>query len=168
MSHEFNSPQLPAMGLVAGLEVEDRMLLSGYGEFLPVHENQILIEEGEDQDALYFVISGILDVYTERDQQRTPIARIEAGESVGEINIFDPGKASASVTSQSFSQVWKATRSDFEAFVEAYPEAGNRLLVALIAELSRRMRHANEKLITMALEKHIAVETVASYKNYWD
>ena len=64
------------------------------------------------------------------------------------------------MTAQSFSQVWKATREDIEAFMEAYPEAGNRLLTALVSELSRRIRHVNEKLVT--------VEAEAAYQNFWD
>ena len=147
------------MGLVAGLEEEDRLLLSDYGEFLPVQEDQLLIAEGQDQNCLYFVISGVLHVHTDRDEKRTLIARIQAGESIGEINIFDPGKASASVTAKSFSQVWKATREDFETFVQAYPQPGNRLLTALITELSKRIRHMNEKLVTM--------EAGLSYQNFW-
>ena len=133
MSNEFNSPQLPAMGLIAGLEEDDRLFLSGYGDFLPVQEGQVLIEEGNEQKALYFVISGVLHVHTDKEDKRTLIARVQQGESLGEINIFDPGTASASVTAQSFSQVWKATREDLEAFVEAYPEAGIKLLIALVA-----------------------------------
>lgn len=159
MSQEFNSPQLPALGLVAGLEEEDRLLLSGYGDFLPVQEGQVLIEEGQKQNSLYLVISGILHVHTDRDNKRTLIARVTEGESLGEINIFDPGSASATVTAKSFAQVWKATREDLESFITAYPEAGNRLLTALVAEMSRRIRHMNEKLVT--------VEAEAAYQSFW-
>ena len=148
------------MGLVSGLDEDDRMLLSGYGDFLPMQEGQVLIEEGKEQNALYFVISGMLHVHTDKDDKRTLIARVQSGESLGEINIFDPGAASASVTAQSFSQIWKATRDDIEAFIEAYPEAGNKLLKAFTAELSRRIRHVNEKLV--------AVEAEAAYQNFWD
>ncbi|MEJ6573426.1 MAG: Crp/Fnr family transcriptional regulator [Akkermansiaceae bacterium] len=160
MSQEFNSPHLPAMGLVAGLDEEDRLLLSGYGDFLPVQQDQVLIEEGQTQDSLYFVISGVLHVHTDNDNKRTLIARVQAGESLGEINIFDPGTASASVTSKSFSQVWKATREDIEAFMVAYPQPGNLLLTALVREMSRRIRHMNDKLV--------AVEAEAAYQNFWD
>ena len=159
MNQEFNSPQLPATGISAELEEEDRLLLSGYGEFLPVQEGQVLIEEGFNQDALYFVISGVLHVHTDTDNKRTLIARITAGESLGEINIFDPGTASATVTAKSFTQIWKAKRKDIEDFTTAYPEAGNRLLTALIGEMSRRIRHMNERLIT--------VEKESSYQNFW-
>lgn len=160
MSQEFNSPQIPAVGLVAGLEEDDRLLLSDYGEFLPVQEGQVLITEGQEQDALYFVISGILHVHTDKDNKRTLIARVEPGESLGEINIFDPGTASASVTAKSFAQVWKATREDVEGFMTAYPEAGNQLLSAMVAEMSRRIRHMNDKLVS--------VEAEASYQNFWE
>ncbi|BDS08315.1 hypothetical protein NT6N_33550 [Oceaniferula spumae] len=160
MSTEFNSPQIPAMGLVAGLEEDDRLLLSGYGEFLPVQEDQLLIQEGQEQDALYFVISGILHVHTDKDNKRTLIARVTPGESLGEINIFDPGTASASVTAKSFSQVWKATREDVEGFMTEYPEAGNLLLTAMVAEMSRRIRHMNDKLVS--------VEAEAAYQSFWD
>lgn len=148
------------MGLVADLEEDDRLMLSGYGEFLPVQEGQVLIEEGQEQDALYLVISGVLHVHTDQGNKRTLIARVEAGESLGEINIFDPGTASASVTAKSFAQVWKATRGDVEGFMEAYPAAGNQLLCAMVAEMSRRIRHMNDKLVS--------VEAEAAYQNFWE
>jgi len=157
MSEEFNSPQLPASGLLTGLDETDRLALSTYGDFVPVHAGQLLIEEGNQQDALYFVISGTLHVHTDKDGKRSLIARIGAGESIGEINLFDPGTASASVTAQTFSQVWKATRHDFEAFVQAYPEVGEHILVALVGELSRRIRFLNGKLIAMEV----------SYQELW-
>ena len=157
MSEEFNSPQLPASGLLTGLDETDRLALSTYGDFIPVHAGQLLIEEGNQQDALYFVISGTLHVHTDKDGKRTLITRIGPGESIGEINLFDPGTASASVTAQSFSQVWKATRRDFEAFVQAYPEVGEHILVALVGELSRRIRFLNGKLIAMEV----------SYQELW-
>lgn len=157
MTEEFSTPQLPATGLLQGLSSEDRGFLSGYGEFLPVHAGQRLIEEGDDQDALYFVISGILHVHTDKGNKHTLIARIGPGESIGEVNIFDPDKASASVTAQTFTQIWKANRHDLEAFVQAYPEVGGLLLAALASELSKRIRYLNGKLLNME----------AFYKNLW-
>ena len=160
MSTAFNSPQIPAMGLVAGLEEEDRLLLGDYGEFLPVQEGQVLIKEGEQQDALYFVISGTLHVHTEKDGHALLVTEIEPGASIGEINIFDPGIASATVTAKSFTQVWRASREDFESFMSAYPGAGSQIMSALLTEMSRRIRHMNDKLA--------AVETEAIYQSFWD
>jgi CRP-like cAMP-binding protein len=152
---DFNSPELPALGIVAGLDDDDRRLLSDYGEFLPLRDGNALISEGEEQNCLYFLISGILHVHTEQDGKRTLIGRIEPGETIGEISIFDPGKASANVTAQGFSQIWKATHDDLNAFLEAYPQAGGRFLIGIIGELSQRIRHMNEKLSSAELEASI-------------
>lgn len=155
----FDRPEIPAVGIAAQLEDEDRRLLSDYGEFLPVQTGQLLIEEGKPQDSLYFVISGVLHVHTLRDGKAALLARIEAGATIGEINLFDPASASASVTSKSFSQIWRADRQAIEDYVAAYPVAGSRLLIGILAEMSQRIRNMNEKLATAELE--------ASLRGYW-
>ena len=153
MPTDFDRPEIPALGIVATLAEDDRRLLSDYGEFLPVQPGQRLIEEGKPQDSLYFVISGLLHVTTTDPEDKTHlVARIEAGESLGEVNLFDPGVASASVVARSFSQIWRANRDDIDAFVAAYPSAGNRLLSGLLACMSKRIRHMNDKLITAEVE----------------
>ena len=149
---EFSTPELPALGIVAALDDDDRRLLSDYGEFLPVQAEADLIKEGQEQDCLFFVISGLLHAHSEKDGRRALLGRIEPGETIGEMAVFAPAAASANVTAQEFTQVWKATRADLMAFLEAYPEAGGRLLLEIAAELSRRIRGLVDKLSAAELE----------------
>jgi CRP-like cAMP-binding protein len=151
-SSDFDRPELPALGIVANLEEEDRRLLSDYGEFLPIQEGDLIIKEGADQDSLVFLISGLLHVVTERDGTPVLLARGEPGESIGEVNLFDPGKASASVMAKSFSQVWKARRNDLDDFLNAYPKAAGRLMIGLLSEMSKRLRNMNQKLSSTELQ----------------
>lgn len=146
MSSILNRPEIPSLGIVANLADEDRALLGNYGEFFPVQDGQTVIVEGHAQNSLFFVISGVLHVHTEVNGRTVLITRVEAGETLGEVNIFDPANASASVTAKEFSQVWRADRADLDAFVAAYPEAGAILLCGIIRVMSRRIRHMNEKL----------------------
>ena len=88
----------------------------------------------------------MLHVHTEVDGRTVLITRIEAGETSGEINLFDPVNASASVTAKEFTQVWRADRADIEAFVAAYPVPGMMLQAGTIQVMSRRIRHMNERL----------------------
>lgn len=134
------------MGILEPLDDDDRRLLSDYGEFLPIQEDATLIEEGTRQDSLYFLISGLLHVSTDVDGQHKLISRIQPGETIGEISVFDPGKASATVTAKAFCQVWKASREDIDAFLSTYPDAAGRLLLGLLSVLCLRLRHTNEKL----------------------
>ncbi|NNC90361.1 MAG: cyclic nucleotide-binding domain-containing protein [Akkermansiaceae bacterium] len=155
MSTEFNKPELPALGILAALDDADRRLLSDYGEFLPVQADAQLIEEGSPQNSLYFVISGVLHVTTDVDGKRTLISRAEPGETIGEVSVFDPGKASATVHAQEFCQVWRASREDIDAFLASYPEAAGRLLLGMLGVLCGRLRNTTEKLT--AKEQQVAL-----------
>lgn len=146
MTDRLTRPELPAVGIVAEMDPGDRALLGGYGELLPAQAGQILIKAGDAQDYLYLVISGLLDVSIAVDGRQKIVALIEAGETLGEINVFDPGKASATVTAQEFSQIWKANRSDIVEFVKAYPIAGASLLEGIVTVMCRRIRNMNDKL----------------------
>ncbi|GAA5483784.1 Crp/Fnr family transcriptional regulator [Haloferula sargassicola] len=159
MSESFDRPEIPAAGIMAGLDAEDRQLLGDYGEFLPVHPDQLLITEGKGQDSLYFVISGVLHVHTDTKEKRTLVARIGAGETIGEVNLFDPDTASASVTAREFAQVWKANKADLEAFMSSYPTAAAKLLSGILAGMSARLRRMNEKLATREAE--------AAFQSFW-
>ena len=143
---KLTRPELPRFGILKGMEDEDRLHLSDFGEFLPAHPKQQIITNGMAQDSLYLVISGVLHVHLTIDGREKLITRIEAGETLGEVNLFDPAVASASVTAQEFSQIWKANRADIEAFVETYPKAGCDLLSGILAGMSRRIRNMNERL----------------------
>jgi CRP-like cAMP-binding protein len=146
MSIDLNQPELPPIGFVAEISDEDRRLLSGHGEFLPVHPDTNLIVEGEDQNSLYFIITGRLHVVTEDEGRRVLLGRLGPGELVGEVNVFDPQKASATVSALEFSQVWRMDRDAVEELIQASPGAAARLLLHISTQLSRRLRETNEKV----------------------
>lgn len=76
------------------------------------------------------------------------LAALEAGDSMGEINLFDPGTASASAVVRSAGIVWVLSRENLDACMDADPVAGTRILRALLGQLARRIRAMNEKLAT--------------------
>ena len=146
MSSHLNQPELPAIGFVADISDDDRRLLSGYGEFLPVQDQQALIEEGQDQNCLYFIISGRLHVTIEDEGRRTLLGRLGPGDLVGEVNVFDPQKASATVTGMEFCQVWRMDRSALDGFTTDDPVAASQLLIHIATQLSSRLRVTNDKV----------------------
>jgi CRP-like cAMP-binding protein len=146
MSSDLTQPELPAIGFVAEFSEIDRQILSGYGEFLPVHDGKSLINEGEEQNSLYLVISGRMHVTNEVDGRRVLLGRLGQGDLVGEVNIFDPHQASATVTAMEFSQVWRVDRAMIESFIQDNPGAAAQLLVHISTQLSKRLRETNEKV----------------------
>ena len=146
MSTDFSTPELPALGILTPLGDDDRRLLSGYGEFLPVQKDNHLIEEGLDQDSLFFVIDGTLHATMLRGGHPVLLGKIGRGETIWEINLLDPNKASATVTAVEFSQVWIITRQSLEDFMNEYPLPAAHLLVGIGKTLARRLRDVNEKI----------------------
>ena len=82
---------LPEMGFVEGMSEEQRSLFGNYGKFLSLNEGELLIQEGEDQDALFLIVFGKFHVQTDTTGRAVLLGNLRSGDTVGEINIFDSG-----------------------------------------------------------------------------
>jgi len=142
---------LPGMGFAARLDEDDRAQLSNFGEFIDLNEGDVLIQGGKEQDALFLIIFGTFHVQGDSSGRVVLLGNLKSGDGVGEVNIFDPGKASASVISKSISQVWKIDKPQLEQYLESHPKAATRLLATIATQLSKRLRKANDK-VAMARE----------------
>lgn len=137
---------LPQMGFASDLDLEERTQLGNFGEFISLVDGDTLIEEGKTQDSLFLVIMGTFHVQTEATGRTILLGTVKAGDTIGEVNIFDPGQASASVISRSTSEVWRIDRVRLEQYLEAHPRTAARLLVSVSTQLSKRLRTMNEKV----------------------
>jgi CRP/FNR family cyclic AMP-dependent transcriptional regulator len=142
---------LPEMGFASEFDLEERTQLGNFGEFLSLSDGEVLIDEGHTQDALFMVVSGTFHVQTVVTGRAVLLGTLKAGDTIGEINMFDPGQASASVVSKSFSEVWRIDRGRLEQYLEAHPRTAARLLVNISTQLSKRLRKTNQK-VAMARE----------------
>jgi CRP-like cAMP-binding protein len=142
---------LPEMGFATDFDIEERTQLGNFGEFISLADGEVLIDEGHKQDALFMVISGTFHVQTVVTGRAVLLGTLKPGDTIGEINMFDPGNASASVVSKSFSEVWRIDRGRLEQYLEAHPRTAARLLVNVATQLSKRLRKTNEK-VAMARE----------------
>ncbi|MDZ4789085.1 MAG: cyclic nucleotide-binding domain-containing protein [Blastochloris sp.] len=147
MSTTFDRPTLPAVGWVANLAEDDRNLLASYGEFLGIQPDHDMIRQGEDQNQVFLVISGKLEVRRMGMQDDLVMGLIKAGESIGEIALFDVGPASASIRALEFCQVWVIDRTAITGFVTDNPVAGNLLLFGLATILSQRARTLSNQVV---------------------
>jgi CRP-like cAMP-binding protein len=73
------------------------------------------------------------------------LAQVGPGETLGEISLFDPGPAAATVTAAEFSQLWRIADADLMHFMEENPGAGNVLLRTLASILAQRLRQMNPR-----------------------
>lgn len=153
------STELPDLGFLSQVSSEHRAFLACFGKYHRPAAGDILITEGEKQDSLYIILHGSLHIVTEVEGRQVLIASLSEGDAIGEVNLFDPGNASASVIVRSPSLIWSLTREELEAFIEADPEACISVFRGLLAQVSRRIRSMNEKLA--------AADKKSSLHQYW-
>ncbi|MCX6864807.1 MAG: cyclic nucleotide-binding domain-containing protein [Verrucomicrobia bacterium] len=151
--------ELPAIGFLAEVSLEHRAFLACFGKFLRPQNGDMLIKEGEPQDSLYVIISGIQHIVYSVAGRQVLVAALGEGDSMGEINLFDPDKASATAITNGPGFVWSLSREELSGFLEADPIAGVCILRSLLRQVSKRMRSMNDKLAS--------AEVRASFYNSW-
>jgi CRP/FNR family cyclic AMP-dependent transcriptional regulator len=144
MANELSKPSLPIFSWIGHLKDDDRELLSSYGEFFPGHPGVAIIEEGAEQTEVFVVISGKLQVHSMQENgEARLLAEVGPGETLGEISLFTPGPATATVIPTEFSQLWRIDDGDLIQFMGDNPGAGNVLLRTLATILAQRLRQVD-------------------------
>ena len=147
----LDKPTLPTFSWIGHLKDDDRELLSSYGEFFPGHPGNVIIQEGTEQTEIVVIINGELEVHAKQeDESDMLLARLGPGETLGEISLFHPGLAAATVTVSEFSQLWRIANADLMNFMEENPGAGNVLLRTLASILAQRLRQMNPKAFSLS------------------
>lgn len=152
--------ELHSEGILRHIAPQDLESLKFYGTFAEYSPGEIVIQEGIVQDCLYYVVAGTLDVITSTSGTEVVLGHIGKGDCIGEISIFEPGQASATVRVQETSVLWYLNVTSLQSFFEAMPSAGGQLMLGIAQLLSKRLRNANQVILTnRVLPKHLAVRS---------
>ena len=138
--------ELPPLGIFAELSPELRAQLAAAGRFEVIASGHYVAVQGEAHHQLTFVLSGRLDVYVRNQADTIKVATIGPGETVGEMNLIDPQKASADVVAgHGAVRAFSITAEDFAGLVRE-----DSVLMALSRELCRRLRSNSQTLLRQA------------------
>lgn len=105
------------------------------------------MKQGDPQDHLYILLSGKLSATAHSDSSIVELGMIMPGESVGEMNIIDPKKASADVKAVISSRVWSIGKAAFDQYLDENPTYGVQLLRSISTQLCRRIRRNSDKML---------------------
>lgn len=136
--------------LLANFAPEELSLLSSFGDSRSYAEDDVVIRQGDDNRCLYLVLKGRLEVLQDVDGFNKKVATLEAGDSMGEVSIFDPGPASATVRAAGEAEVWLITEESIDRLHSANPKVAYRLLSRITTCLSKRLRQMNDKVVDLA------------------
>ena len=138
---------LPPIGILDSLPEEARSALAACGKFSSLPEGFFLMKQGDPQDLLCILIAGKLSATAHSDSSVVELGMIMPGESVGEMNVIDPKKASADVKAVITSRVWSISKEALDVYLEENPIHGVQLLRSISIQLCRRIRRNSDKML---------------------
>ncbi|MBI3179219.1 MAG: cyclic nucleotide-binding domain-containing protein [Deltaproteobacteria bacterium] len=103
---------------------------------------QEVIQEGEQGDELYVILSGEVTII--KDAQT--IATLKAGAHVGEMGLIDNAPRSATVRAKTDVNLLVMRREEFFSLIRGEPLIAAKLLWSFLQVLSGRLRDTNEQL----------------------
>jgi sigma-B regulation protein RsbU (phosphoserine phosphatase) len=114
-------------------EMPGRVLqqIGGSIQEIRVKEGTSVFREGDEGDAVYFVVEGRLAI----EKNGVKLLSRSEGECVGELALIDEGPRSASVVAETDALLQKWERADFQRTLAASPELANRILRILVRKL---------------------------------
>jgi len=133
---------LPRTGILAFMDDEYRSLLAGYGQAIATEPGQVVLREGESSRTLYIVLAGTFRITLGATGHDVTLDSVGEGDCLGEISVFEPGLASATVTSVEAGRLWSIESERLQQFLGESPYAGCALILGINTLLSRRLRKA--------------------------
>lgn len=107
----------------------------------------IIINEGDNSDSVYFIVSGLVKVFlSDSEGNEVVIGNLKAGDSFGEMAL-EPGARSASVMAMEQVCLASVRIADFKMFLMSHPD----FLFSLLCKLIRRSRLTTRNLKGLAL-----------------
>lgn len=111
-------------------------------------KNSVLINEGDQTDSLYVILSGQVKVYSGDEEGRELLlALLGPGEYFGELAIIDEEPRSASVMTTESCKLAIISKEDFLHCLTAHPA----IAVNVLKVLARRLRQQTENTKSLAL-----------------
>lgn len=139
---------LAKSALFAPVSEARRQKLIAEGSIANLAAGGVLFEKGAPGDALYVLLEGEVEVCVSTEGGRSVrMAALGPGAVIGEMAVLDGGARSADCTATRKSRLLRISRDAALSALEAEPKA----LLALLAEMSRRLRVADGALEDAAL-----------------
>ncbi len=107
-----------------------------------------LFEQGDPGGTMHLVTQGELSIRWQEgvSEQEFEVARVGAGEFVGEMALLDLGPRSASVVARRECVLYELAVEDLMLLEETAPAAASAVLASVTALLTDRIRHVNGQI----------------------
>ena len=108
----------------------DRDVLSGLLKEVPLvsfEANKLVLREGDPGEAMFVIKSGMVRVYTAREDREVELAVLGPGACFGEVATLTGRPRTASVVTMEACELYRFSKRQLDEVVKAYPKVKKRL-----------------------------------------
>jgi CRP-like cAMP-binding protein len=135
--------KLETFSVLAEMSAAERAAFETYLEPVSFDDGAIILHEGEESRAMYFVVRGKVGVYKAGEGGgRVFLRTIEPGDHFGEMGLLCTGRRSASVHANGVCGLLRLTDRAFAEMLKS-PELASRFLLGLAKALAARLDNLN-------------------------
>jgi len=111
------------------LKLEDELIksLASRSRTVSLGDGEVLVEQGDAADNVYFVESGRMSASKATPQGDVVVGMVEAGHVIGEVTVVAGGLRTATLRANGPVEVLEIERVDFEDWLNSYPEMADRV-----------------------------------------
>jgi CRP/FNR family cyclic AMP-dependent transcriptional regulator len=143
-----NIDLLMKVPLLSGLSAEELRLLERHAAVRSYRKQTVMIEKGDEANALYIILSGGVKVFaSDSNGKEITLNQLGPGEYVGELAIIDGAARAASVVTLEDSSFLVVQKAAFQDLLAARPDVAFRLLVHMVG----RVRTLTKEIESLAL-----------------
>ena len=128
---------LKGVDLFKGIPGEELSHLAQITDEIEYTNDQMIIKEGDQGDAMYLIVDGTVKVHSGEQT----FAELGTRQCFGEMSILDSEPRSASITALAELTLLKIEREDFAEILAEKPE----ISLGIIKVLTTRLREANRR-----------------------
>ena len=135
-------PRFKAEGIFADFTPAETNMLAAHGAVQEVAQGATIIRQSEEQDSFYVILRGRVQVIKEPEEpgkSASVIAELGPNEGFGEMAIFNPPFAAATVQALENTRLWRLTRMELQNVLALKPELGNQLFARLLQIFGSRV-----------------------------
>jgi signal-transduction protein with cAMP-binding, CBS, and nucleotidyltransferase domain len=137
--------------LCESLTVKEIQILIDFTELVTFNKGETIADVGEVGEALYFVIGGAVGLIPEGKDYSAEVARIDAGEIMGEMSFFDRHPRSVSLVAlKDETQMLRLSRAMYKRLRVEHPYIAVNLLEHTIVSLDHLFRRVSKDVTTLA------------------
>jgi CRP/FNR family cyclic AMP-dependent transcriptional regulator len=138
--------RLKSLSLFSTLTPRELQIIDGLLHLREYQADEIIFDEGEEGQALYIVLSGVVSVCRNQAASRETLAELAAGSFFGDLALLDNTPRMAQVRARTDCELAVFFRADFMALLETDATIGYKISLQLAQTLAERLRRVMASL----------------------